>query len=88
LAYISDDSNEARADRMIDVIFERLAMLATHPRAGRQRQEFGEDVRSFSVAGHVIYYREDDGQLVVARVLHGNRDQIAAWNEPIEGGDR
>ena len=87
-AYIANESNEARADKMIDVIFERFEMLTTQPRAGRQRPEFGDDVRSFSVASHVIYYRDDDGQLVVARVLHGNRDQLAAWNEPIEGGDR
>lgn len=45
------------------------------------RLEFGADVRSFPAESHVIYYREEEGTLSIARVLHGRRDQLAAWDE-------
>ncbi len=48
---------------------------------GRLRPEFGEGVRSFAVDSYVIYYRHE-GALLVGRVLHGRRDQSAAWTEP------
>lgn len=47
---------------------------------GRLRPEFGSGVRSISVESHVIYYRHD-GEVQIARVLHGRRDQAAAWSD-------
>jgi uncharacterized protein (TIGR02246 family) len=38
------------------------------------------DIRSFVVESYVIYYRDDE-DLLIARVLHGRRDQTAAWSE-------
>ncbi len=46
---------------------------------GRRRPEFGEGVRSVTVENHVIYYR-DESEPFIARVLHGRRDQLAAWD--------
>ena len=54
---------------------------------GRRRPEFGPDVRSFVVEKHVIYYRPEK-ELLIARVLHGTRDQAAAWQESTEDDDR
>jgi len=47
---------------------------------GRNRPEFGEGVRSFVVESYVIYYRHD-ANILIARVLHGRRDQAAAWSD-------
>jgi len=47
---------------------------------GRRRPEFGPGVRSFVVEKHVIYYRAEK-ELLIARILHGSRDQAAAWQE-------
>ena len=66
------------ADRLIDAVFERFELLASQPRMGRSRPECGEDVRSLAVDSYVIYYR-DDAEPLIARVLHGCRDQRAAW---------
>lgn len=44
--YVAQDSSEERADKLIDAIFDRFDMLATHPRVGRRRPEFGDAVRS------------------------------------------
>ena len=79
-AYVAADASPATADRLIEAIVERFELLAEQPRMGRLRPEFGAGVRSFTVENHVIYYRHD-GDILIARVLHGRRDQAAAWSE-------
>jgi toxin ParE1/3/4 len=78
-SYVDEDASTTTADRLVDAIIDRFELLAEQPRMGRQRPEFGEGVRSFVVESYVIYYRHDDGDLLIARVLHGRRDQTAAW---------
>ena len=80
-SYVAEDASPATADRLIDAIFDRFELLVEQPRMGRNRPEFGDGVRSFVVESYVIYYRYDEG-LLIARVLHGRRDQAAAWSEP------
>jgi toxin ParE1/3/4 len=75
--YISEDASPTTADRLIDDIIDRLDLLAEQPRMGRARPEFGPGVRSFVVENYVIYYRRE-GQVLIARILHGRRDQLAA----------
>ena len=79
-SYVAKDASDTRADRLIDAIVDRLELLAEQPRMGRVRPEFGDGVRSFTVENHVIYYRHDR-DVLIARVLHGRRDQAAAWAE-------
>ena len=78
--YVAEDASLETADRLIDAIFNRFELLVEQPGMGRNRPEFGEGVRSFVVESHVIYYRHDQ-DLLIARVLHGRRDQAAAWSE-------
>ena len=79
--YVAEDASPTTADRLIDEIVDRFDLLAEQPRMGRLRPEFGAGVRSISVENHVIYYRHDV-DVLIARVLHGRRDQAAAWSEP------
>jgi toxin ParE1/3/4 len=76
--YVASEASVETADRLIDGIFERFELLASQPRMGRSRPEFGDGVRSLSVESYVIYYRDDTAPLI-ARVLHARRDQRAAW---------
>lgn len=78
-SYVAEDS-PTRADRLIDAIFDRFELLVEQPRIGRNRPEFGEGVRSLVVESYVIYYRHE-GDILIARILHGRRDQAAAWSE-------
>ena len=80
-SYVAEDASFTTADRLLDAIFERFELLAVQPRIGRVRPEFGEGVRSFAVENHVIYYRHDGQAVLIARVLHGRRDQVAAWSD-------
>ena len=80
-SYVAEDASPTTADGLVDAIIKRFELLAEQPRMGRLRPEFGAGVRSFTVENHVIYYRHD-GEVLIARVLHGRRDQAAAWSEP------
>ena len=75
--YVAQDRGVASADRLIDEIARRLWLLATHPDAGRARDDIAPGLRSFPVKSYVLYYRTSDQGVLVARVLHGKRDQEA-----------
>lgn len=79
-SYVAKDASIETADRLIDAIFDRFELLVEQPLMGRTRPEFGEGVRSIVVESHVIYYRHEQ-DVLIARVLHGSRDQAAAWSE-------
>jgi toxin ParE1/3/4 len=41
---------------------------------GRFRPDIGEDVRSFPVPPHLLFYRLTAETMYVARILHGRQD--------------
>jgi toxin ParE1/3/4 len=79
-SYVAEDASPTAADRLIDCIIDRFDLLSERPGMGRARPEFGPSVRSFVVENYIIYYREE-GDVLIARILHGRRDQLAAWSE-------
>lgn len=76
--YVAGDRGVEVADRMVAEIVDRLVLLATHSKAGRLRDDIAAELRSFPVQGHIIYYRPERARILVARVLHGSRDQASA----------
>ena len=80
-SYVAEEASPTAADRLIDDIIHRFDLLAEQPGMGRARPELGPGVRSFAVENHVIYYRQESEDVLIARILHGRRDQIAAWSE-------
>ena len=79
--YVAEDSSPTTADRLIDDIIDRFDLLAEQPGMGRTRVEFGPGVRSLAVENYVIYYRYEGDEVLIARILHGRRDQAAAWSQ-------
>jgi len=73
-SYVAEDASPTTADRLV------FDSLAEQLRIGRAHPEFGPGVRSLAVENYVIYYREE-GDVLIARILHGRRDQIAARSE-------
>jgi toxin ParE1/3/4 len=71
--YIANDNPDA-ADKYIRAIVSRFPMLASMPHMGRERPELARSLRSFVVGHHVIFYRQFDGGVEIARVLDGVRD--------------
>ncbi|HWB48255.1 MAG TPA: type II toxin-antitoxin system RelE/ParE family toxin [Stellaceae bacterium] len=49
-------------------------LLAAHPELGRARNEFGTGIRSHAVGNYIIFYRIENDEVLIQRVLHGRRD--------------
>jgi toxin ParE1/3/4 len=64
----------SRADRLIARLQRTCRMLATNPSAGRRRKELGPGLRSFALLMYVVFYRQADHGIDVARILAGERD--------------
>lgn len=77
--YVALDGGVFRANRLIDQITRRFVLLAQYPNAGRLRDDIAEGTRSFAVKNYVIYYRPFETGVLIARVLHGKRDQSVAF---------
>lgn len=63
-----------RSSQYLDHIKEQLWCLTQNAEIGVKRDELLSGVRSVAVASHVIFYRNQRGQLEVIRVLHGRQD--------------
>ena len=78
--YIAQDSVEA-ADRVLDGLEQTFAQLLDAPLLGRSREELSPLLRSLVSGRYVIFYVSSEGQIEIARVLHGARDVQSAWSE-------
>ncbi len=70
------------ADRVVDSITARFALLTRQPYIGRRRDEdLRPGIRTFPVGDYVIAYRVDGDDVLVLRVLRGSRDIEALFRE-------
>ena len=78
----TESSNVDVADRVIDSITARFALLASQPYIGRRRDEdLRPGVRSLVVGDYVIAYRVDGDNVLILRVLRGSRDIEALFRD-------
>ncbi|MFL5342368.1 MAG: type II toxin-antitoxin system RelE/ParE family toxin [Gemmataceae bacterium] len=66
--------NPFHADRYLDLLDEKMRLLATSPRMGRLHPELSAGLRGFAVDDYIVFYREAIQGIDVVRVLHGARD--------------
>lgn len=52
----------------------RIAQLAERPLSGSRRPDIGSEFRSALAGSHIIVYREVEGGIEIARVLHRRMD--------------
>ncbi len=62
------------ADRFLDILDEKMRLLASSPRMARLRPELSEGLRGFPVDDYLVFYREADDGIEIVRVLHASRD--------------
>ena|SRR6266568_1342812 len=73
--YIKKQSSLERAERVENVIRDRIVFLAGNPNAGHWRKDLtNHEVRFFSAYSYLIVYRPETSPLQVIAVLHGRRD--------------
>ena len=69
------------ANRIVDSIAEAFSFFARVPEAGTKRDKIDPGVRGFPVGNYIIYYRTSGSYVVISRVIHGRRDQQAAYRD-------
>jgi len=82
--YIALDSPD-NADRLLRSFDRALNMLASFPKAGRNRGRILSGLRSFPVGNYLIFYRPRADGIEVLRLLHGSmRIQRKLFQAPID----
>jgi toxin ParE1/3/4 len=62
------------ADRFTDSITDRFSLIATHPHAGRLRDDLLPGLRSFPVGPYLVFCRVIDSDVLILHVAHGRRN--------------
>lgn len=71
--YIGTDNPQEAVD-FVDAIIERCQPLTEFPYSGRKQDSYRAGYRSVTHGQYVIFYFVDGENVVLARVIHGNRD--------------
>jgi len=77
--YVAGQARIESADRLIDAITTRFAVVARNPRVGTDRSDLEPGARSIPVRDYLIYFRNEPRGILISRVIHGRRDQKASW---------
>ena len=70
--FIAQD-DPAAADRWLDTLEERIALLADNPLMGPSRPDIARELRYHPVGNHLILYRVIRDGIEIVRVVHGAR---------------
>lgn len=73
LAYIARD-NRDRAQRFVDKLEDKCAMLAASSHLGFECDDLQPGLRVWPVGRYLIFYRTASGGIEIVRVVHGARD--------------
>jgi toxin ParE1/3/4 len=78
--YVATNSGSVeRANKFVDAITERVSVLAHSPKVGTVRPEIDLGVRVLPVGDYIVYYCENKRWVTISRIIHGSRDQDAAY---------
>lgn len=65
------------ADRLLESIYQRCLLLGEYPHAGRRRDDLRPGLRVFPSGQHLLVYRVEGNDVLIQRVVRGNRDLAA-----------
>ena len=71
--YIATDSVEA-ADALYDECLRQFELFVAMPEMGKRQDELSPSLRSFPVRRYLVFYRVENEELTIIRVLHSARD--------------
>lgn len=77
-------NSQAAADTFLDEISQKFERLAQFPKMGRRRDELSPSLRSFPFQVYLIFYREVEDGVEIARVISGYRDLEALFSDQDE----
>ncbi len=64
----------AQADKYITELETRFKWLAQKPLYGKKRNDIESGCFSYLQGSHIIFYRQKDKKIEIARILHQSRD--------------
>ena len=73
-AYSTETWGERQADRYLDSLASTMLRCGDAPERGKRRNDIRPGVWLALAERHVIFYRFDETQVVLQRVLHGAMD--------------
>lgn len=82
-ARIAKDNERISRD-FIASLKDKCYRISDMPLIGRQRDDYGPDIRSFPFGNYIIFYRPMTSGIAVLRVIHGARDFPAAFHSKTE----
>jgi toxin ParE1/3/4 len=71
--FVAQDDEKA-ADHLLDEIHDKCSFWLPSPRRAARDSNWHLRSESFAVGSYIIFYRERNDGIEVARVLHGRRD--------------
>lgn len=78
--YISIERESPKnALKVIEVILDRIERLLSYPNTGTSLSSivnFPTSYRYARAGGYLIFYRNENNQIIVDRIIHGKRDYI------------
>ena len=72
--YSEQEWGAARKKLYMAAIRERFAAVLHHSALGSPRDDLGSGARCLAVGRHLIFYRVEDEEVVILRVLHQRMD--------------
>ena len=69
------------ANGVIDSNTDVFPLLASTPLAGTCRDHIYPELRAFPAGKYLVYYKDSGPRVIIARILHGMRDQWRAYRE-------
>ena len=72
--YTVQQFGENQADTYLRKLFDMFQRLVETPSIARNRDEVKRGLRSYPVNAHIIFFRECEDGILIARVLHQSMD--------------
>ena len=79
--YYAGTAGRVIADKLLRGVAGVVATIDDFPLAGRSRDEIRTGLRSLAAGPHVVFYRLNDNQPEIVRVLDGRQDIEEIFSE-------
>lgn len=74
--YTSKNWGKKQRKTYIKKLFDKFEKLSNNPKLGKNRNEIHQNLYSFPVESHVIFYLIKKDYIVILDILHKNMEQV------------
>ena len=82
--YTYDNWSEEQADKYYSILISTIKdIVADRLYACRPYPQIGKDIWGYSIKRHIIFYKKDDDEVLVIRILHCSMDLKSHFNPSV-----